>query len=106
MQYVNLGRTGMKVSPICFGTAAIGDPSFQKWALGKDDARALFRRAFDAGINFFDTADRYSTGVSEEITGALLKETASRTEVILATKVCGPMGDGPQRRRVEPQAHP
>ena len=95
MQYVNLGRTGMKVSPICFGTAAIGNPSFQKWALGKDEARPLFRHAIEAGINFFDTADRYSTGASEEITGALLKEIASRTDIILATKVCGPMGDGP-----------
>lgn len=95
MRYVNLGRTGVKVSPICFGTAAIGSPSFQKWALDLDQARPLFRRALDVGINFFDTADRYSTGLSEEITGALLKELARREDVVIATKVCGPMGDGP-----------
>ena len=95
MQYVNLGRSGLKVSRICFGTAAIGSKSWQPWAIGETEARPLFKRALDLGITYFDTADRYSTGLSEEITGNLLKELAPRDQVILSTKVCGPMGDGP-----------
>ena len=95
MRYVTLGRTGLKVSPICFGTSAIGSPDFQKWALDKDHARPIFQKALDVGINFFDTADMYSTGLSEEITGALLKELAPRDQVVLATKICGRMGPGP-----------
>ena len=95
MQYVNLGRAGLKVSRICFGTSAIGSPSFQAWALDEDAARPVFRKALDLGFNFFDTGDMYSTGLSEEITGKLLGELAPRDQVVIATKVCGKMGDGP-----------
>lgn len=95
MHYVNLGNSGLKVSRICFGTAAIGSTDWQKWAIGEDAARPVFKKALDLGITYFDTADRYSTGLSEEITGTLLKELAPRDQVILSTKVCGRMGDGP-----------
>jgi aryl-alcohol dehydrogenase (NADP+) len=95
MQYVNLGRSGLKVSRICFGTAAIGSPAWQPWAIGEAEARPLFKKALDLGITYFDTADRYSTGLSEEITGTLLKELAPRDQIVLSTKVCGRMGDGP-----------
>ena len=95
MQYVSLGRTGLKVSRICFGTSAVGSTAFQQWAIGEDEARPLFRKALDLGINFFDTADLYSTGLSEEITGKLLDELAPRDQVVIATKVCGRVGDAP-----------
>lgn len=95
MQYVNLGRSGLKVSRICFGTAAIGSPEWQAWAIGEAEARPLFRKALDLGITYFDTADLYSQGLSEEITGTLLKELAPRDQIVLSTKVCGRMGDGP-----------
>ncbi len=95
MQYVNLGSSGLKVSRICFGTAAIGSPAWQKWAIGEAEARPVFKKALDLGITYFDTADRYSTGLSEEITGTLLKELAPRHQIVLSTKVCGRMGDGP-----------
>jgi 1-deoxyxylulose-5-phosphate synthase len=95
MQYVNLGISGLKVSPICFGTAAFGNTDWMKWALGEAEARPLFQRALDAGINFFDTANLYSRGESERITGKILKEIAPRDQIVLTTKVCGRMGDGP-----------
>ena len=95
MQYVNLGKSGLKVSRICFGTSAIGSPSFQAWALGEAESGPVFQKALDIGINFFDTGDMYSTGLSEEITGKLLGELAPRDQVVIATKVCGKMGDGP-----------
>ena len=95
MQYVNLGRSGLKVSPLCFGTSAIGSTSFQQWAIGESESRPLFKKALDLGINFFDTADLYSTGLSEEITGKLLGEFAPRDQVVIATKVCGKMSDAP-----------
>ena len=95
MQYVNLGKSGVKVSPLCFGAAAFGNTDWMKWALGEAEARPLFRHAFEAGINFFDTADLYSRGESERITGKILNEIAPRDQIVLATKVCGKMGDGP-----------
>lgn len=94
MQYVNLGSSGLKVSRICFGTAAIGSPAWQKWAIGEAEAKPVFKKALDLGITYFNTADRYSTGLSEEITGTLLKELAPRQQIVLSTKVCGRMGDG------------
>ena len=87
MQYVNLGRTGLKVSRICLGMMTYGSPDWRQWVLDEEAARPFIQRAVEGGINFFDTANTYSNGVSEEITGKLLKEYARREEVVIATKV-------------------
>ena len=98
MDYVNLGNTGLKVSRICLGTMSYGSKAWREWVLEEAESRPFFERALEHGINFFDTADMYSLGVSEEITGKLLKELARRDEVVIATKVYQPMGDAPNRR--------
>src|ERR1700674_4844817 len=105
MQFTTFGNTGITVSRLCLGCMSYGGGDLPEWALGtkgwhvnKEDAREHFRIALDAGINFFDTADVYSIGLSEEITGAHLKEMASRDQIVVATKVYGPMGPGPNRR--------
>ena len=99
MQYTRLGSTGVTVSRICLGMMSYGDPANRAWALPYDAAEPLVRQAADAGVTFFDTADVYSQGVSEEITGRLLdKLFARRDDYILATKVCSPMGPGPNDR--------
>ncbi|KAB8142730.1 aldo/keto reductase [Chloroflexia bacterium SDU3-3] len=95
MQYVNLGKTGLKVSRICLGTMTYGTPEWRPWALDEESSRPLIKRAVELGINFFDTADFYSLGVSEQILGRALKEYARRDQVVVATKVCLPVGDGP-----------
>ena len=96
MEYSRLGNTGLKVSRICLGMMTYGDPTLRPWLLGETDAEPFVRRAVEAGINFFDTADVYSVGVSEEITGRLLaRHFAHRDDYVLATKVHGSMGDGP-----------
>lgn len=95
MNYVRLGRSGLKVSRICLGMMSYGDPKWREWVLGEDDARPFVRRAIELGINFFDTADIYSKGVSEEITGRLLREFARRDQVIIATKLNMRMSDDP-----------
>jgi 1-deoxyxylulose-5-phosphate synthase len=95
MEYVRLGSTGLKVSRICLGMMTYGSPSWHPWTLDEAAARPFVKRALERGINFFDTADMYSRGVSEEVTGRALREFAARDQVILATKVCLPMGDGP-----------
>jgi len=97
MQYVRLGNTGLQVSRICLGCMSYGEPGRggHEWSLGEDDARPFFRRAIEAGINFFDTANVYSAGSSEEITGRALKDFASRDDVVIATKVHGRMRPGP-----------
>jgi aryl-alcohol dehydrogenase (NADP+) len=99
MQYVTLGNTGMKVSRICLGMMSYGSPEWldQSWVLVEEDSRPFVKRAIELGINFFDTADMYSTGLSEEITGRALKEFARRDEVVLATKVFFPMGEKPNQ---------
>lgn len=97
MDYVKLGRTGLEVSPICLGMMSYGDPGWRPWVLPEDDARPLVRRAVEAGVNFFDTADMYSKGVSEEVTGKLLGELTRRDEVVVATKVYFQMEDRPNR---------
>ena len=74
MQYVNLGKAGLKVSRICLGTMTFGTRKWRNWMLEEGEARPIFQRAIELGINFFDTADVYSQGVSEEITGRALKE--------------------------------
>lgn len=99
MQYVNLGSTGVKVSRICLGCMTYGSKKWREWVMEEDAARPFFRRAIEAGINFFDTADMYSVGVSEEITGRALKEFGPRRDrVVIATKVFNPMGDDPNQR--------
>ncbi|HLI85855.1 MAG TPA: aldo/keto reductase [Bryobacteraceae bacterium] len=105
MQFTRLGSTGITVSRLCLGCMTYGGGPVPDWALGtrgwhvsKEDARAHFRIAIEAGINFFDTADVYSAGQSEEITGYYLKEMADREHVVLATKVHGVMGNSPNQR--------
>lgn len=94
MQYVNLGKTGMKVSRLCLGMMSYGSRQWRTWVLEGDEAKPFIKRALEAGINFFDTADVYSTGESERITGKLFKELGVKREnVILATKVHGQMSD-------------
>src|SRR5919198_4487372 len=94
MQYRNLGKTGMKVSRLCLGMMSYGSKQWRAWVLEGDEAKPFVKRALEAGINFFDTADVYSTGESERITGTLLKELGvQRENVIVATKVNGPMSD-------------
>ena len=94
MQYVNLGKTGMKVSRLCLGMMSYGSKKWREWVLEEGEARPFIRRALEAGINFFDTADVYSTGESERITGKLLKELGMRREnLVVATKVNGQMSD-------------
>jgi aryl-alcohol dehydrogenase-like predicted oxidoreductase len=97
MQYAKLGRTGLSVSRICLGCMSYGDKKWRDWVLTVDEAREHFAAALEAGINFFDTANVYSLGVSEEITGRWLGEMARREDIVLATKVHGPMAPGQNR---------
>ena len=98
MKYVRLGRSGLEVSRICLGCMSYGDPDWRPWILGEDEARPHFRKAFDLGINFFDTADMYSKGRSEEVTGRLLQQLAPRHDYVLASKVFFPTGEARNRR--------
>jgi aryl-alcohol dehydrogenase-like predicted oxidoreductase len=98
LKYVNLGSTGLKVSRLCLGTMSYGSSKWRDWVLDEQDSRAFFRQALEAGINFFDTADIYSEGASEEVTGRALKEMARRDELVIATKVYNPMGSAPNSR--------
>ncbi|MEO3826687.1 aldo/keto reductase [Actinomadura sp. B10D3] len=96
MEQVRLGRTGTRVSRICLGMMSYGDPALRPWALEEDAAEPIVRRAVEGGVTFFDTADVYSQGASEEITGRLLARLfPQREDYVLATKVCLPMGEGP-----------
>jgi aryl-alcohol dehydrogenase (NADP+) len=97
MEYVNLGNTGLKVSRICLGTMTYGSKKWREWVLEEDEARPFFRRALEAGINFFDTANGYSLGASEEVTGRALRDFAKRDEYVLATKVFYPTGQKPNQ---------
>jgi len=99
MDYVNLGSTGLKVSRLCLGIMTYGAKKWREWVLEEDEARPFIKRALDAGINFFDTADIYSDGVSEEITGrAMTHFGVRRDSVVIATKVFNPMGNDPNQR--------
>jgi 1-deoxyxylulose-5-phosphate synthase len=94
MQYVNLGKTGLKVSRLCLGMMTYGSKTWREWVMEEKEAKPIVKRALDAGINFIDTADVYSIGESERITGNLLKEFAVKREnVVIATKVNGKMSD-------------
>lgn len=95
MDYVNLGRSGLKVSRICLGMMTYGTPNWREWVLTEEESRPMIKRALELGINFFDTADMYSLGVSEEVTGRALRDFANREEIVLATKVYFPIGQGP-----------
>jgi len=109
MQYTRLGSTGMDVSRICLGCMSYGDPDAVapirwEWALREDAARPFFQRALELGINFFDTANVYSAGASEEITGRALRDFAKREDVVIATKVHGVMRPGPNGRGLSRKA--
>lgn len=97
MEYTRLGSTGMKVSRICLGCMGFGDSTrwIHKWVLNEEDSRPVIKKALELGINFFDTANVYSIGASEEILGRALKDFSKRDEVIIATKVHGKMREGP-----------
>jgi 1-deoxyxylulose-5-phosphate synthase len=97
MDYLNLGKTGLKVSRICLGMMSYGTPQWRDWILDEAASRPIVQRAVELGINFYDTADMYSLGVSEEVTGTLLKEFTRRDEVVIASKVYNPMSDKPNR---------
>ncbi len=97
MEYVKLGNTGLDVSSICLGAMSFGKAenwSHSEWALDEDDSHAIIKRAIDLGINFFDTANIYAYGNSEEIFGQALNDYANRDEIVIATKVFVPMRKG------------
>ena len=98
MDYVRLGRTGMKVSRICLGCMTYGSSEWRPWVLDEEQARPLIKQALDLGINFLDTADFYGRGASEILVGKALKDFARRDEVVLATKVRMAMSDDPNAR--------
>jgi len=98
MQYTTLGNTGLVVSRLCLGCMSYGTPNWRPWVLDEAAAQPFFRAALDNGINFFDTADMYSLGVSEEITGRALRSMARLDEIVIGTKACYPMGEGPNMR--------
>lgn len=99
MQFVNLGSAGIKVSRICLGTMTYGSSQWRPWVLDEEASRPLIKKAIEAGINFFDTANMYSLGASEEVLGRALKDFGpEREKLVIATKVFYPMGDGPNER--------
>lgn len=98
MQYINFGRSGLKVSRICLGAMSYGDPSSRPWMLCEKEGRPFIKRALELGINFFDTADMYSLGASEEVLGRAIQDFGRRDDFVLATKVFYPMGDCPNDR--------
>src|ERR1700691_557860 len=106
MDYVRLGQTGLQVSRICLGCMSYGTPNRgnQLWALSEEESRPFIKRAVEGGINFFDTANVYSGGASEEIVGRALKEFTRREEVVIATKVYFRMRPGPNGMGLSRQA--
>src|SRR3979490_159170 len=99
MRYTRLGSSGLQVSRICLGMMSYGDPATREWYLSEDAAEPIVRRAVEAGVTFFDTADMYSEGTSEQITGRLLGKLFGRREdYVLASKLYYPMGNGPNDR--------
>ena len=97
MEYINLGKTGLKVSRICLGMMTYGTSKWRSWVLDEEQSRPFVRRALELGINFFDTANMYSMGMSEEVTGRALRDFARRDEVVIATKVYYPTGQKPNQ---------
>src|SRR4249919_2572834 len=105
MEYVNLGRTGLRVSRVCLGMMSFGKHESREWALPEEEAEPIIRRAVEGGITFFDTADVYNGGQSEVVTGRVLPKLLSREELVVATKVCmatmpGENGCGLSRKHV------
>ncbi|MGN8199513.1 aldo/keto reductase [Salinisphaera sp. RV14] len=98
MEFKQLGSTGTRVSPLCLGTMTYGTPKWREWVLDEQASRPFIKKALDAGINFFDTADMYSKGESEKVVGKALLDYADREDFVLASKVYNPMGDGPNNR--------
>ena len=98
MEFVNVGRSGLRVSKICLGAFGFGSPSWQQWVLEEPDARPIIRRALELGVNFFDTADMYSQGESEAILGRALRDHVRREEVVVCTKPFHPTGPGVNER--------
>jgi aryl-alcohol dehydrogenase-like predicted oxidoreductase len=98
MQYTNLGQSGLKVSRLCIGCMTFGSKKWREWIVEEQDARKVIQGALELGINFFDTADMYSDGVSEEILGRALNDFCKREEVIIGSKVFNPMGDKPTQK--------
>ncbi|RYZ37551.1 MAG: aldo/keto reductase, partial [Myxococcaceae bacterium] len=98
MKYANLGHTGLRVSRICLGCMSYGTPKWRPWVLDEEASQPFFRRAVELGVTFFDTANMYSDGVSEEVTGRALRRYANMDEVVLATKVYFPTGSGQNER--------
>ncbi len=95
MQYLNLGRSGLKVSRLCLGMMSFGTPTWRPWVLDEAASRPIIQRALELGINFFDTADFYSLGASEEVLGRAMRDLVKRDEVVIATKVFYPLTDHP-----------
>ena len=106
MEYKNLGKSGLKVSRICLGcmTYGVSDRGAHSWTLDEEKSRPLIRQAIELGINFFDTANTYSDGTSEEFVGRALKDFARREEIVVATKVYFPMREGPNARSLSRKA--
>jgi aryl-alcohol dehydrogenase-like predicted oxidoreductase len=98
MEQVRLGSTGLKVSRLCLGCMTYGSPTWRSWVLDEEQSKPFFKTAIEKGITFFDTANVYSIGASEEVTGKWLREFARREEIVVATKVNGPMGPGPNEK--------
>lgn len=104
MQYVNLGKTGLKVSRLCLGCMTYGSSKWREWVLDEAESRPFIQRALEAGINFFDTANMYSDGASEEVVGRALRDFGKRDEIVLATKVFNPMRPDPNGRGLSRKA--
>jgi aryl-alcohol dehydrogenase (NADP+) len=97
MKYMNLGHSGLQVSRICLGCMSFGSKKWREWVIEEEESRPVIKKALELGINFFDTANMYSLGVSEEIVGRALKDFTSRDEVVIATKVFFPMNEKPNQ---------
>jgi aryl-alcohol dehydrogenase (NADP+) len=104
MQYLNLGKTGLKVSRLCLGCMTYGTSHWREWVLNEPESKPFFKHAIEAGINFFDTANMYSDGVSEEVTGRALREFGKRDELVVATKVFNPMRPDPNGKGLSRKA--
>ena len=106
MEYRRLGQSGLKVSRLCLGCMSFGDPGqgWHSWVLSEEDSSAIIRRALEVGINFFDTANVFAGGVSEEVTGRALNAYARRDEAVIATKAHGAWRMGQRTKSVRPVA--
>jgi aryl-alcohol dehydrogenase-like predicted oxidoreductase len=104
MEQIRLGSTGLKVSRLCLGCMTYGSPEWRSWVLDQEQSKPFFKSAIEKGITFFDTANVYSIGKSEEVTGLWLREFARREEIVVATKVNGPMGKGPNEKGLSRKA--